>query len=892
MRDQFVVPGLAFGRALTVESGTFTSARIGGKAAGLATAEAAGLPVPPWFAIEPRAFEASVREGGSDNEGAIPPPEILSGLLPCAEVQVEIREALESICPDSAPVAVRSSALDEDGMVSSFAGQLDSFLCVPAHEVPARVAAVWRSGFGDRHIAYRRLRGNTERIGAPAVLVQRMVDAEVSGVAFSADPVTGRRGIAVVAAVHGLGASLVSGERDGDEYRIDRDGRIVDRTVSSDDSGRPALGDEVARAVAALARKAERVFGCPQDIEWALAGGQLYLLQSRPITTLAERTDPDGAPALWDNSNIVESYGGVTTPLTFSFARRAYDGVYRQFCRLMGVSEARIAEHDDLFGRMLGLIDGRVYYNLLNWYRLLALLPGYNTNREFMEGMMGVSKSVPPELALEIAQEMGSYGATRRWSRLRDRLAMLRTMSHLLRNHLTLPRSIERFRTRLDGALGPGRPDLSGLRPDELTDLYRRLERQLLTRWDAPLVNDFFAMVHYGVLTRLSARWCGDESGGLAHDLLRGEGGMLSAEPAALVRELAQVAAPHPALVDTLCDAPLDNGALKRAMTEVPAFQALYVSYLDRFGERCADELKLESMTLHDDPAPLLRAVGALARRIGTENKLPSDPEGQQADVRQGAEERVQRLLGHRPLRRLLFRWVLRHARIRVRDRENMRLERTRVFGRARMIFLELGRRFTDLGLLNDPRDVFYLEVEEVLGLVDGTAVCPDPRGLVTARRDQFERFRNQPAPPDRFETRGTTAHSLRVCTLDPQAVGKVSSDKSSDRGDERQGTGCCPGVVAGRVRVVADPRGVSLREGDILVAERTDPGWVMLFPAAAGVVVERGSPLSHSAIVARELGLPAVVGCRGVTDWLRDGDLIELDGASGTVRRLACTAR
>ena len=153
--------------------------------------------------------------------------------------------------------------------------------------------------------------------------------------------------------------------------------------------------DETAVEIAALARRSAALFGQPQDIEWAIEGGRIYLLQSRPITTLRNLPDPDGVLNIWDNSNIIESYSGVTTPLTFSFARSVYEGVYRQFCRILRVPERKIAANDHTFSRMLGLIQGRVYYNLLNWYRVLALLPGFTVNRRFMEQMMGVRESLP-----------------------------------------------------------------------------------------------------------------------------------------------------------------------------------------------------------------------------------------------------------------------------------------------------------------------------------------------------------------------------------------------------------------------------------------------------------------------------------------------------------------
>ena len=254
---------------------------------------------------------------------------------------------------------------------------------------------------------------------------------------------------------------------------------------------------------------------------------------------------------------------------------------------------------------------------------------------------------------------------------------------------------------------------------------------------------------------------------------------------------------------------------------------------------------------------------------------------GDELDVqrRATAEANARDALRGHPLRRWAFRWLLGHARTRVRDRENLRFERTRVFGRARRIVVEMGRWLWREGRLDDARDVFMLTVEELLNAARGTAVSHDLRELAAARLEEVERHRALPPPPDRFTTRGPVLTSPLVPPLstptEPLAEGA------------RQGLGCCAGVVEGPVRVVTDPRGVELEPGTILVAERTDPGWILLFPACSGLVVERGSLLSHSAIVARELGIPAVVSVPEATAWLRDGDRIRLDGSTGVVERI-----
>jgi phosphohistidine swiveling domain-containing protein len=876
----------------------------GGKAKALAALGQKNLAIPDWFVLAPAAFDCSLTEAERQLLTLQPLTSakistILEQVQLSQAVQAQLSAALAVLCPTGERVAVRSSASDEDGALHSFAGQLDSFLFVPVEEVAEKVIAVWKSAFSDRVLTYRREHG-LPLPTSPAVLIQKMVDAEAAGVAFSANPVTGQRSVAVVSAVYGLGTSLVAGECDADTYQVDRAEQILVRQVAEKQVAhhydpaqadriavlpvapelinQPVLRDQQIQAVAALVRQVEQHFGRPQDIEWAIAQGKLYLLQARPITALAQRPDPDGVLNLWDNSNIAESYGGITTPLTFSFARRVYEEVYRQFCRIMAVSEQAIDRHDSTFRCMLGLMQGRIYYNLLNWYRVLALLPGFTVNRRFMEQMMGVREELPADVLAELA------GASWR-DRLRDGFRLTNTLVGLLKNYLTLPQQIKQFYQRLDRALALPQSKLEEMRPDELVAYYHDLERQLLTRWDAPLVNDFFAMIFYGVLRKLAANWCGDAAGTLQNDLISGEGGMISAEPAQRVRHLAQTAARHPTFVKLLCE-----GSLAQILPEIPQFsefQSQYQDYLDRFGDRCLEELKLESATLHDDPLLLLRSIGQLALQqsdVGRSPEVQMRATRQLTDsptLRQQAETRANQFLSGHPLRRLIFQQVLKNTRARVRDRENLRFERTRLFGRVRRIFVELGKRFYALDLITSPRDIFYLELNEILGIVEGTATCTHLKALVAIRQTEFEAYRDLPAPGDRFQTHGT------VHPLIPSASQSTKPQPQFATSNSLQGTGCCPGVIRAPVQVIMDPARATLRQGSILVAERTDPGWIMLFSRAVGLLVERGSLLSHSAIVAREMGIPAIVSIPGLTQWLKNGDWVEMDGSTGMIRRL-----
>jgi len=843
------------------DAADFETQPVGGKARALGSLSAAGLPIPQWSVLPAIAFEASLsadqKVSLSKLSSAVDALEILKNLIPNEEIVSALFEHLDHHFANVTQFAVRSSALDEDGVKASFAGQLESHLNVPRDEIAQRIADVWRSGFSERIFLYREQAGLPNPPPAPAVILQAMIPAESAGVAFSADPVTGRRGVAIVASVFGLGEALVSGEKNSDTFEVDRHGKLIHKNLVSCDAA--SLTDAQAVALAALARRCAKHFERPQDIEWALADGKLHLLQSRPITSLHDLADPDGAFYLWDNSNIAESYSGVTTPLTFSFALKVYEEVYVQFVKILHVPNHRIEAHRDTFAHMLGMVRGQIYYNLLSWYRVLALLPGFAVNRRFMEQMMGVKEGLPESVLAEFksTQKAG-------W---RDYAEIAETLGGLVWSHLSLPNKKAAFYQRLDEALRPGNVAMEDLRPDELAAAYRRLQNQLLTRWDAPLINDFFAMIYYGLLRKLVTSWCGDEEGTLQNDLISGQGGMISAEPARRVQELAQIARENLGLPKLLQTAPWVT--LENELPKFPKFFERYQSYLQKFGDRCLEELKLESATLHDDPLLLLRSIGQLAAQPArTQPELAISPT-------QAAEIRVAEKLANHPIRRILFSWILNQARERVRDRENLRFERTRVFGQVRRIFVELGRRLYGLNVLTKPRDVFYLAAEETLGYVEGTSLTMDLNALAQLRKAEFASY-HQTEVADRFETRGVVYAG--------NSFGARQAASPPPAGDHLKGIGCCPGIVRGKARVILDPRNAVIHPGEILVAPRTDPGWIMLFPAAAGLLVEHGSLLSHSAIVAREMRIPAVVSLAGVTAWLKTGDEVELDGSSGVV--------
>lgn len=804
-------------------------AKLGGKGAGLARLVKHGARVPPFVVLAPDAEAASI-------EGEV--AKLGNGLF-----------------------AVRSSAIGEDGANHSFAGQYTSVLGVRGFtDVIAAIQTCRDSARSERVLAYCKERGIEPT--PVAVIIQTMVEGSASGVLFTATPEDPER--VLISAGFGLGEGVVQGAVPCDTFRIAEDGTIEAEIAEKDTAVQlvdgktvevpvtnpkvPTLSEEQIRSLARESRKLATAFGYPLDIEWTVRDGDIYYLQARPITVAI----PTGRRLLWDNSNIIESYNGVTTPLTYSFAQHAYTIVYQLFLRVMGVEESVILANGSVFPRMIGLIRGRVYYNLNAWYTLVQLLPGYKYNAAFMEQMMGVA---------EVAKEE-DVGGEKPAKSLRDGLRLARLVGVLGLRLTRIDNDVAAFRAHFDEVYQPWREkDFTTLTPHELVAAYEVLERELLWAWSTPIVNDFLTMIFYGVLRKLCASWCGDVDdkgvqGQLHNELLSGEGGLESVAPM------------HAALaMAAQLRGKVDADFQLATAHAVPGFSAMWAEYIHKYGDRCVNELKLETPSLRQDPSFLVESIRNYLRAPAVDGLA-------EGAVRKNAETKAfSRLSGFRTW---VFRRVLHQARSRVRDRENLRFLRTRIFGLCRDIFRALASHMVRGKLIDRVEDVFYLTVPEILGSVRGTAASVAFRETVALRRTEFSAYQAEPAPDDRFHTRGAV-----------HIANPFRRPKRAPTGDGLVGTGCCPGVVEGEVVVLSDPHEGARLDGQILVAFRTDPGWVPLYPAIRGLLVERGSLLSHSAVVAREMGLPSIIGIAGLTASLKTGDRVRMDGATGKVEKL-----
>lgn len=884
--------------------------KLGGKARGLAVLEQMGQPVTPWYALSVDAFRGALAASGLaeriaarlgrvdvlSTEALRAAAEEIRGWVLSLELppslEREISQTHQNLGFNDDPVAVRSSAVDEDGAGGSFAGLHDSILPVRGlRAVLAAVRGVWASAWSERALAYRLARKLPLVEIEMAVVIQRMVLARTSGVLFTAHPVTGNVHQIVISALYGLGEGLVGLGLEADRYTVDK-GNLSIQAELADKREQAVPGDipgEVARTpvaadlrhagsldreeVLVLARAGlaiERRFGRPQDIEFAFdVQGRLFILQARPIVTIEEYGPAAGQRIFWDHQNWAENYPGLTLPMTYSVTRRMERVTYRSFAEMMRIPRDVIDTYQTEHETSLGYIRGRIFTHGQNRYRLLRQIPGIGFRRSALLALLGVR---PQEVDREIPDvEPGPF---RRW--LVEFPALLRLIAGLGTDFLRVHRMVEdllesarQFQRRC-AAL-----DFRALQPHELIAIYSEVETRLVSRWKAPLINVLCLRFSWVVLKKLCAAWCGDTAGSLPQQLLRGEEGSESGRPVRMLLDLAHAASRQPELREMFRrEMPEDLARKIPSDPRFADFAAAVERYLELFYFKGLHEMKMEDVTFRDRPDLLYRMIQGYLEQDDPAALDPQAWQERERRARREAEERAFSALG-RGLRSFVFRRLLANVRSLDHHREEFKFMRLQLMGLLRELLRALGERFAAEEILDHPRDVFYLTLEEILDYARGTSVTADLRGLVALRRREIASWQDG-APDDQFETYGLVYHRNRHKARREAEQGVVDG--------QLRGTGCCPGKVTGTVRVLRSPADAARLAGEILAVERIHTGWLPLLPTVSGLLVERGEILSHSATVAREMGIPTIVGIPGLLGSVRDGQRITMDGSLGTV--------
>ena len=844
-------------------SNSISRNQVGGKAFNLIQMMNKELPIPPFWVLP----ASMIDEIGVEQ----------------LDANHEILNWLNTLPPDKT-YAIRSSASNEDNKEISFAGQYHSYLNIRKDDVLFYVKKVYESSNTNNVNTYKAFNKIYEK-SEVSILIQLCINSDVSGVGFGVHPTLGQENVQVINSIFGLGEGLVSGKYDADEFVISN-GKIESKIVSKPYQLIPNLNNtsgifetEVAKGfkdiasltneqiskVTELMEDCKLIFNSPQDIEFAFCAGKLYLLQSRPITKKFDHVNSDKTnKTVWDNSNIIESYPNITTPLTFSFISRSYELAYKNFSRFMGADEKLIIKNDNIYKNTLGFINGRVYYNLKTWYHMLAMLPGYSLNAKFMEKMMGVKESFDVPEDLKLSKNVA------RWK-------IVKSLFKMIIRHQSLKSERKKFVELVNATILQYKSiNYKDKSTDEIVKLYLTFENKLLDNWKAPLLNDFFAMVWFGLLHKSCAKLNSTDDTNLHNDLLCGSSDIISTQPIHRAIEIADLIRKNNAALEIFKNE--DEKLILYIINDDVQFSSIKNTidqYIQDFGERCIGELKLETKSYTHSPHKFILVLKSYI--INEIKKIESKID---VEIRTDAEYKLNSLLGNSVIKKWWFKILVSKTRELVSARENLRYERSRAFGIVRELFTQVGNKLATSNIIQDEDDIFYLTREEIIAFTEGRSVSQDLKSLIEIRKNEYEKYAQLAPTAERFTTYGTVYHNNDF----------YHSATIVNIGNLLTGVGCCPGIVRGKARVVLNPNEISSLNGEILVTHSTDPGWVVLFPSASAIIVERGSLLSHSAIVSREMGKPCIVGISGLLKQISTGDEIEIDGSKGTVKIITST--
>jgi rifampicin phosphotransferase len=873
----------------------------GGKGINLYRLSAAGVRTSPWAVVGADVFDEFRAAVGADIDTLLAGVNPLSAgkvardiedMIMTAEIgpaQLDaIRRAYDHA--EGGIVAVRSSGQAEDSSAYSFAGQFATFLGVSGIEqVVDSVRRCWASAYSERSLLYQIQHGLEFGDARMAVIIQRLVRADISGVIFTRNPV--RNDEMVISAIYGLGEGLVSGAVDSDTVVVSRANRAVLRYTIGDklerfdyleETGfraRPVtealraaqvLTDADVALLTQAAEDVESLFSTPQDIEWAMIDGELWVLQARPITTIVEPGSAHGPEdyRIWDNSNIIESYDDVTTQLTFTFARHLYHQVYREYIRILRLPEEQREEMDSWLANMLGRFNGRVYYNLLNWYRVLRVLPFYRMNRAVFELAIGVQERLSDEEVEWLVP--APYTCS---SRFQQRRIRAKTTISFVRRFMASHRDVRQFLELFYSAFDEfDHVDYDELSAAQIYRLYCTLERKLLRRWGAMMLLESVIGMSFGALGGLTRRWLPGAPGWFLWAVASPGSRIESIEPVRALAELVRRTREDPAIERTILNLPPERVRAELEALDRGAYLSTVDEYVREFGYRSLDELKLEEPDLSENPSSFFVMLADGLRRPQEDGELTAGTGPGEADAVLARELS--------PARRWAYGLVRRKVQRGLADREQVRFCRTRSFGLARRMFLAIGRDLARSGAIETERDVFHLRLEELRGCFAGTIAHRELRPLIELRKRAYDED-GQLVAPDRFVTQGLIYWCGNLERGGWSAARDSGLLAATTRRHVLNGVASSPGVAEGVARVAREPWEAG---GGVLVTYRTDPGWSAVLPGVAALVIERGSPLTHVAIVARELGIPTVVQIPDVTKVVRTGQRLRVNGYDGTV--------
>lgn len=884
------------------DSPAATLQTAGGKGLNLARLTRAGFPVPPGFLVSTEAYRAFVTSNrlqdkisaalkdlaAEDTQALERASEKIRAAFSNGTVSDElaapIRDAYAAL--GNAPVAVRSSATAEDLPDLSFAGQQDTYLnVIGADELLKAVVNCWSSLWTARAIGYRLRNHIAQDEAALSVVVQEMVPSEVSGVLFTANPLSGLRSETVIDATLGLGEALVSGQVEPDHYVVDiLHNRIVSKTlgekkistrgktgggvetVEEDASARQALSDAEIVQLAALGQDVKKEYGSPQDIEWAFANGKLFLLQARAITSLYPLPEESFDPLkIWLSFGAVQGLLNPMTPLGQDAIRTGFAG---GATHLFGVPTT--------YDTVSVLIPAGERL----WIRISDVMR-HPVGSRIYPGFLGVIEPSAAAILKPLSAEPG-FGAGKGKLKPQTAFRLLRFALPVLGRLMYTMHDPEGaragFEAYIEQQMTRPAPELSG-------DIYQRLGQRveylteristafpaMLPRFVSVVVPSLAAL---GLLTRLAGQTDAGDHGvaPLVLEVTRGLPNNVTTEMDLALWETARtIQKDTAALAHMQASRPaqLADEYLQHKLP--PVAQQAIETFMAHYGMRGVGEIDLGEARWRERPEPIMQTMQSYLQI--TDQALA--PDVLFAQGARAAEDAIQKLAAAARrqhggwLKEKLVRFAARRIRILMGMREAPKFFIVRIFGSLRNELLASGKELSEQGVIERPDDLFFLHVRELEALAHREV--RDWKALIADRRAVHEREARRRQVPRVLVSDGRAFYEGLNVGLD---------------GDESviSGSPVSPGVVEGIVHVVFNPNETQLAPGEILVCPGTDPAWTPLFMAAGGLVTEVGGMMTHGSVVAREYGIPAVVGVYQATQRLKNGQKIRLDGTAGKI--------
>jgi phosphoenolpyruvate synthase/pyruvate phosphate dikinase len=865
---------------------------VGGKGANLGEMTKAGFPIPTGFCITTTAYHMFI-ETSEEMEhflhllDQVHPEEIgkiqtlgkrirehLQSLAMPGTIKKSILESWRKMGSDDA-YAVRSSATAEDLPTASFAGQQETYLNVRGEEqLLEAIQKCWASLFTDRAISYRAKNGFGHRSVSLSVVVQQMVFPEVSGIMFTADPITGNRNTISIDASFGLGEALVSGLISADLYQV-RAGNIVNKQVSKKkiaiyslpEGGtitkelpesmqlQQALSDEHIITLADLGKRIEDHYGTEQDIEWCMVGDEFFIVQSRPITSLYPKP-----PVMDEKLHVFLSFGhpqmmtNAMKPVSLSVWRTMFP---------FGKASVR-AESKAMLP-----IGSRLY---IDPTAVLYLKPA---QKILPKVLSGVDEQISSAIAEVIEREEFQHQAVpnpqvRRLAIRFVRPILLKTIkniffgqtSHALRYvEDFMEKTVEKSRMQIGSSQGAAR----------IVRIQENAGQLLRSLFQNILPFPLSGVITGKLMQVLATKWLGSTTE--VSILNRSLAGNVTSEMGLLLGDLADIARNDQNIVNSLqsesTKIPYDQ---LLAATNNTTFKHEWDRFIEKYGMRCPGEIDITTPRWREAPEILIASLLSHIRSVAPGEHRKKHEQGEK-EAEKAAEELLRRIKNTRlgSFKAKLMARLIKVYRDTMGLREHPKYIMIRHLDMYKQAILEEGCSLFRKGIIEREEDVFYLSLEEMVLLIEDRFMC-NVKELIELRKKEYE-LHEKLTPPRVITSEGEVITGRRRNIQAPEGA--------------LIGTPVSPGIVEGYAKVVLKPEKATLNRGEIMIAPFTDPGWTPLFNSAIGLVMETGGMMTHGAVVAREYGIPAVVGINRATELIKDGDYIRLDGTQGYVQKV-----